>query len=166
METLNKGRATPVPAMAVLHIPLPEYLNMFNHRDYYNVSGMSNETICCSSVNTGLFSAFKEMGDVTIVTVGHDHENDYIGNYNGVTLSYGRKTGYGGYFGDGTRGARVFEFTLASNGTVTMDTWIRERTGTVVFQKKMDKGNTVTYEACCSSKGLRDTMFWEQETSN
>lgn len=38
-----------------------------------------NLGVCCSSVNTGLFSAMKEMGDMRSVHCGHDHDNDYYG---------------------------------------------------------------------------------------
>ena len=31
------------------------------------------------------------------VFCGHDHNNDFCGNHFGVSLFYGRKTGYGGY---------------------------------------------------------------------
>lgn len=45
--------------------------------------------------------------------VGHDHNNDYYGNYDGVNLAYGRKTGYGAYGPSGMlHGARVFEVSL------------------------------------------------------
>lgn len=42
---------------------------------------------------------------------GHDHMNDFIGEYNGVRLAYGRKTGYGstGPLPGVTRGARVIQ---------------------------------------------------------
>lgn len=29
--------------------------------------------------------------------LGHDHSNDFIGDYHGISLGFGRKTGYGCY---------------------------------------------------------------------
>lgn len=55
--------------------------------------------------------------------VGHDHNNDYYGNYDGVNLAYGRKTGYGAYGPSGMlHGARVFEVSL---NPYKIETWIR-----------------------------------------
>jgi hypothetical protein len=94
-----------------MHIPLPEYLDMYNTKIIY---GQRYEVVCCSSVNTGLYSAFKEMNNVQAVFCGHDHNNDYWGDYNGIGLYFGRKTGFGGYGPPWymQRGARVLEFTL------------------------------------------------------
>jgi hypothetical protein len=32
-----------------------------------------------------------------VAITGHDHDNDFYGEYEGILLAYGRKTGYGGY---------------------------------------------------------------------
>ena len=48
-----------------------------------------------------MFGALKEDKTVDWVTVGHDHNNDYYGNIDGINLAYGRKTGYGCYGPDG-----------------------------------------------------------------
>lgn len=77
-----------------IHIPISEYLNLFNDYPFYGIRG---EDICCGSVNTGLFGALKEQKTVEWVSCGHDHDNDYYGNYQGINLAYGRKTGFGGY---------------------------------------------------------------------
>ncbi len=53
--------------------------------------------ICCAALNTGLYAAMKEMNDIKALWVGHDHKNDFHGDFHGITLGYGRKTGYGGY---------------------------------------------------------------------
>ena len=68
------------------------------------------------------------------VFCGHDHNNDFWGDYNGIKLFYGRKTGYGGYGPPWymQRGARVIEFSVADNESVTMDSWIREENGNTV----------------------------------
>lgn len=74
-------------------------------------------------MNTGLFSALKEHRSVEWVSVGHDHNNDYYGEYDGINLAYGRKTGYGCYGPEGMlKGARVFKVT---QNPYKIETWVR-----------------------------------------
>src|SRR4051812_8442475 len=85
-----------------MHIPLPEvrplscltcqYLDLWNTKA--TIGKLKDKGVCCSSVNTGLFTALKDNG-VRAVFAGHDHDNDFVGEYEGVTLAYGRKTGHG-----------------------------------------------------------------------
>lgn len=61
-----------------------------------------------------MFNAILERGDVKGVFVGHDHINDYVGDYYGVMLGYAPGTGFGAYGLSGAernrmRGGRVFE---------------------------------------------------------
>lgn len=101
-----------VPAIAFVHIPLPEMMTMWNYHTTFGTQG-DWDGVCCSSVNTGLFAAFKEFGEVKAIVSGHDHANDFIGEYQGVLLGYGRKSGYGGYFKRGwTHGSRVVRRAL------------------------------------------------------
>jgi len=37
------------------------------------------------------------MGNIDLVIFGHDHVNNYNTTYFGLGMSYGVKTGYGGY---------------------------------------------------------------------
>ena len=86
-----------------------EFMTMVNNYDFYGTKG---EEVCCWSVNTGLFAALKEDSTVEWIVSGHDHNNDYYGNYDGINLAFGRKTGYGSYGPAGMlHGARVFEVT-------------------------------------------------------
>lgn len=77
-----------------VHLPLVEYLNLVNNAEFY---GQSGEGVCCPSLNTGLFGAIREHPSVEWVVAGHDHDNDYYGNYDGINLAFGRKTGHGSY---------------------------------------------------------------------
>jgi len=110
-----------------MHIPMIEYVHLYND---YNFFGHAEEPVCCWAVNTGLFGVLKEQPCVDWVTCGHDHNNDYFGNYEGINLGYGRKTGYGCYGPSFpmTRGARVFEITKEP---WSIETWVREESGEV-----------------------------------
>jgi len=92
LEEKNGGT---VPAFAFFHIPLPEYSTMIN--DNTTISGNREEAECPGAVNSGMFSTFVERAEVKAITVGHDHCNDYCGNYHGIELCYGGHTGYNGY---------------------------------------------------------------------
>lgn len=72
------------------------------------------------------------------MSVGHDHNNDYHGEYEGITLSYGRKTGYSCYGPSNLlHGARVFELTLEP---YSIKSWIREESGDKIeYSKKHTK---------------------------
>jgi len=108
-----------------MHIPMIEYVNLYNDFNYYGTRG---EEICCWSVNTGMFGALVEQPTIEWVTVGHDHNNDYYGSYEGINLAYGRKTGYGCYGPSWPmkRGARVFEVT---KNPWSIETWVRSEGG-------------------------------------
>ncbi|MCK9859017.1 metallophosphoesterase family protein [Paenibacillus sp. ATY16] len=108
-----------LPGLAFLHIPLPEYNEVWESG---GAEGTKGEQVCCSKVNSGLFAALLERGDVMGVFAGHDHNNDYIGTLHGITLAYGRATGYNTY-GDLKRGARII--TLIE-GERRFDTSIKE----------------------------------------
>lgn len=118
------------PALAFFHIPLPEY-NEAWHRD--DCVGHKLEDVCCPRVNTGLFSAFVEAGDVMGTFVGHDHVNDFSATLHDVRLCYGRATGFHTYGRDGfQRGARVIQL---KRGQRNFATWLRLEDGTVLHQQ-------------------------------
>jgi hypothetical protein len=103
----------PVPGLMFFHIPLPEFELMWQNPQVHGVVGEKNEDVAAGAFNSGLFAALMERGDVKGVFVGHDHVNDYVGNYFGIRLGYAANTGYGTYGLDGEerdrmRGARVF----------------------------------------------------------
>ena len=88
------------------------------------------------------------MDNIKAVFVGHDHNNDFCGDYYGVSLCYGRKTGYGSYGPpDGMqRGARILEFSLRDD-TIKFDSWIRQEDGSLDFQTESHQSN-VTQPQC------------------
>lgn len=109
-----------IPALAFLHIPLPEYRELWESQ---TCRGVRHEDVCCPKLNSGLFTAFHDGGDVVGVFVGHDHTNDYEGTLWGVRLGYGRASGYHTYGREGmARGARMIRMAL---GERALHTWLR-----------------------------------------
>jgi len=112
-EALERQHGRKIPSMMFFHIPLPEFDLMWQHREHHSVVGERNEGVAAGAFNSGLFVALLERGDVRGVFVGHDHVNDYVGDYFGVRLGFSANTGFGTYGLDGAerdrlRGARVF----------------------------------------------------------
>ncbi len=116
-----------LPALAFFHIPIPEYDEVW---DFHTCYGVKYEDVCPPRINTGLFAALHEAGDVIGTFVGHEHINDFWGELHGIRLCYGRATGYNTYGKDGfPRGARVIEL---KEGQRQFNTWIHLDGGTVV----------------------------------
>ena len=89
-----------------LHIPLPEYKEAY---ECGKVNGYRyEEEISSPMVNTGLYSSLLLNGHVAGVFCGHDHDNDFVAEYQGMRLCYGRVSGFNSY-GELKRGARVIE---------------------------------------------------------
>lgn len=109
----------PIPALAFFHIPLPEFRLLWQNRERHGVVGERNEEISSGPFNSGLFAAMMDRGDVKGIYVGHDHVNDYEGDYFGIRLGYAANAGFGTYGLDRDdenrlRGARVFILDRAS----------------------------------------------------
>ena len=118
----GKNNGQPLPALAFFHIALPEYEHLQTPDRMY---GHWGENGGFPKINSGMFHAMIESGDVMGVFVGHDHDNDYIGQEYGIALAYGRVSGNDAY-GDLERGARIIELY---EGKRQFDTWIATPSG-------------------------------------
>ncbi len=113
----GKNGGQPIPSLAFFHIPLPEYKEILEQG---KIIGIQEETVCSPLLNSGLFTAMLESGDVMGMFVGHDHNNNYIGCLRNICLAYGNCSGRQCY-GKIGRGARVIELY---EGERKFDTWI------------------------------------------
>jgi hypothetical protein len=110
---LEKRYRKKIPSLMFFHIPLWEFYYMWENKDNHEIVGEKNECVCPGPFNSGLFAAMLEREDVKGVFVGHDHINDYVGNFFGIRLGYAANAGFGTYGlggaeNDRLRGARVF----------------------------------------------------------
>lgn len=119
----NGGR--PLPSLAFFHIALPEY-NQAASDENAQLYGIRREKACAPALNSGLFTAMKQNGDIMGVFVGHDHDDDYAVCWHDVLLAYGRFTGGPTEYIHLPNGARVIELTEDSR---TFRTWIRTQAG-------------------------------------
>jgi len=128
-EFTQRNNQVPLPALAFFHIPVPEYNNAWNSKKTV-VFGSKNEDVSCAELNSGIFTAMLECGDVMGIFVGHDHTNDYIGLCNNIALAYGRVTKKMRDPADPLAGGRVI---VLKEGRREFDTWIREGGGKKVL---------------------------------
>lgn len=129
----NGGR--PVPSLAFLHIPLPEF-NYATDNTQCPMYGSRLEKAYSPSLNSGMFASIKEMGDIMGVFCGHDHDNDYAVSYFNVLLAHGRFSGGNTEYNHLKRGARVI---VLKEGKREFDTWIREEGANVLYRTTYPK---------------------------
>ena len=123
-----KNGGQPLPALAFFHIPLPEYNEAASDENAILI-GTRMEKACAPELNTGMFTAMKEAGDVMGMFVGHDHDNDYAVMWKGILLAYGRFTGGNTEYNHLSNGARVI---VMKEGARTFTTWIRLKGGEII----------------------------------
>lgn len=130
-----------IPALWFMHIPvceeyellreakvqeIPDAVRGYGDRSktFYvlkdHVEGYLGEGPACSEVNSGIFDAWKEVGDVKGAFFGHDHMNDFAGYYDGILLAQNKTAGFQPYT-DGCRsGVRLI--TLDENNVEDIQT--------------------------------------------
>ena len=86
-----------IPSMMLFHIPLAEFNAIVNNASRTHMKGEYNEKVSASEVNSGLFAAALQRGDVKAMFCGHDHINTFDGTYCGIHMGYDGSTGYHGY---------------------------------------------------------------------
>ena len=99
-----------IPAVMFMHIPLPEFDLVTKYRRDARLTGHQGEDVCFSPLNSGLFRACVERGDVKGIFCGHDHWNDFSGSYLGITLACDASMSYHACQDNDLRGGRVIEF--------------------------------------------------------
>lgn len=118
-----------IPALMFLHIPLPETAYA-DASAKSSIIGTMGEKVCSPDLNSGMFCAIKEQGDVKGVFFGHDHDNDFAAAYYDVLLAYGRYSGGKTVYNHiGTPGARVI---VLQHDDPSIRTWLRLADGTVI----------------------------------
>lgn len=144
----NAHGGVPYPAYSFFHIPLLEYGETI--KTVPAVSGVREENECPGYLNTGLFSAFVECGDVHAVFTGHDHVNDYVVRKDDVYLIYGRFSGRNTTYNNLPFGARIIELTEGDYG---LRTWIREADGGIVQMDTLKVDLDYTLHKAVDAKG-------------
>ncbi len=105
--TALKNKYGEVKSLLYMHIPIPEYAEVFGTETDENqkyiptgkaelIYGVQYELPGCSPHNSGLFEAMKEMGAQAVFS-GHDHVNDWAALYEDIYLVYSQSSDYNLY---------------------------------------------------------------------
>eukprot|EP00397_Hematodinium_sp_SG-2012_P043739 GEMP01048690.1.p1 GENE.GEMP01048690.1~~GEMP01048690.1.p1 ORF type:complete len:355 (+),score=77.77 GEMP01048690.1:25-1089(+) len=100
-----------------------------------------------------------EAGNIQGVFHGHDHNNDFIAEFLGVKIGFGRKSGYGGYGGRiaDKPGSRMLDLSLDAQGAVSWDTYLRLDSGERVTQVPLV--SRPSQAACCGMDTTSETSL-------
>lgn len=118
-----------------------------------NIFGNYQQQVCCQAKNTGLFDKAFSSQHVGMIAFGGDAFNDFKTTQKGITLAYGRKSGYAG-LQSLDLGARIIKFE-ANSGQMT--DWIREYDGGLINQqqtpyvKDNSSSSKLQQTKCCNS---------------
>ena len=104
-----------IPAILYMHVPCMEFCLVERNPEQTDARGSKREKVGCSEMNSGLFFACLQRGDVKGIFCGHDHLIDFAGKYCGITLAYDAALGYNMSAHDDLRGGRVID--LRDDGT-------------------------------------------------
>jgi 3',5'-cyclic AMP phosphodiesterase CpdA len=103
-------------SLMFMHIPMMEVRDAYNEYveagrvDTDNVNhlggndGESDKVVYSSEIPEEMFETILELGSTKGVFYGHDHLNNFVIEYKGVTLSYGYSIDYSAYFGIAEKG--------------------------------------------------------------
>ncbi|KAK8803874.1 hypothetical protein WA158_001568 [Blastocystis sp. Blastoise] len=155
-EDMEKQLGYKIPGVAFFHIPTQEYMVAWNH---YNGLGCKREPTSCSSLNTGLIVNMIKRGDIRATYVGHDHNNFFQMDFNGITLAYGRKTGVGCYGPDpkDKRGGRTIVIKPTDSNDIKIDSWITNELGEREYLTTMT-GITEMQDVCVGANVPRNEL--------
>lgn len=98
-----------IPGILYQHIPLPEFCLIPRNRKETRMTGVRHENVGCNELNSGLFSACLQRGDIRGIFCGHDHLNDFCGQYCGVYLGNCAGINYDCGSRDNLRGGRLID---------------------------------------------------------
>lgn len=111
-----------VPGLMYFHIPLQEFYEVWLNPEQTGVVGVKEDPVCSGPLNSGMFTAMVERGDIKAVCCGHDHINDYSGEFCGVKLCYASNIGFDTYHDADIMGGRVF--VVKENDPSNVETFI------------------------------------------
>lgn len=132
-DNLKNKNGHYLPSIVFQHIPVPEFYNIIDKVNFFTrgrveayksrrntfycldeetkaKGGFMGEAPGIPDKNAGQFDALKEKGDVFALYVGHDHNNSFYKNYEGIDLGYCQSTSFHTYGPYDKRGVRMFVF--------------------------------------------------------
>lgn len=118
LKEAGKEENSHIKSAAFFHIPLTEqrdawyeyrdagYQDTENVKLHYGVAGESGNVVYSGIHEDNLFEAMVELDSTKAVFCGHDHDNNFSIEYQGIRLTYGMSVDYLAYPGIYKRGAQ------------------------------------------------------------
>lgn len=106
MEQANGAK---IPAVMFMHCPTIQSNLIVNNPEETNMEGHKRCSVGCSELDSGLFFACLERGDVKGIFYGHEHLSTFQGNYCGITLATDGCIGFDMSGHDDLRGGRIID---------------------------------------------------------
>jgi len=134
----NNGIHT--PSISFFHIPIPEFYDSWilaQEKKHNGVKGLRGEYGGHPRVNSGMFAAMLETGNMMGVFCGHDHDSDYIISHFGIALVYGRYSGDDTVYNHLAHGTRVI---VVKEGERAFRTWIHEDDERILYDVNYKDG--------------------------
>ncbi len=112
---LEKEEGEKVNGIIFTHVPLPEFVYITRNPEECHARGNLREAPGCAMLSTGLFNATVERADIKGFFFGHDHLNDFQGEYLGITMACDGSLGYDMSTHDDLRGGRVIDIDISGD---------------------------------------------------
>ncbi|MBQ4353817.1 MAG: metallophosphoesterase [Clostridia bacterium] len=107
---LEKLYGRKIPGVMIMHAPVAEMFLIPANTYLTGATGELAESIGGAALNSGLFAAAYERGDIREMVAGHDHINSISGTYMGIRLTEDASLGFDVYGDNRVRGGRLMEF--------------------------------------------------------
>jgi predicted MPP superfamily phosphohydrolase len=127
VEASKKKYQQTIPALSFFHVPLKQFA-MLAADSTLPKQGEFHETVCYEQDNGEVYEQLRQPGNLRAIFCGHDHDNNYWGQYpGGILLVYGHVSGDAGYHRHWAPGAKMI--TLPQNdGTIGIRDLVGEPT--------------------------------------
>ncbi len=118
-QALEETAEQKVPGLLCMHIAPYEYRTAAANPLVCVREGYYEEPLGSGPLNSGLFAALLQRGDIRAICCGHTHRNDFDAEYCGIRLLWDACAGYRCYGIDAHRGGRLFTYCEDQPGVVT-----------------------------------------------
>jgi len=106
---IEKEYGRKIPGIMTMHVPLYEMGMISYLRDRFVFDGYDDGEIDCQGINSGLFRACLERGDIKAICFGHNHRNNFSTEYCGIKLCYDGYLSMHACHRTNTLGGRIFD---------------------------------------------------------
>ena len=151
----NAEDFTTVQSLLFVHIPIMEvrdavdlYLEEADTDELKYISGKIGENapyVYCSEINEQMFETMLELDSTKAMFYGHDHLNNLVVEYKGITLSYGYSIDYFAYAGihkiGSQRGCTVINCSPDTSFEITHENYYQDKYQPLYEKESVDLTN-------------------------